>query len=87
MKPEIQDGKAFYGKMNGEAYLIEDESAERFFEIWKNDSIDEVVKNVLQSTSFWDYDLSALPGFQDEVTEDLKGIMEKGMIKMLDVRN
>jgi tagaturonate reductase len=87
MKPEIQDGKAFYGKMNGETYLIEDESAERFFEIWKNDSTDDMVKNVLQSTSLWDYDLSALPGFQNEVTEDLKGIIEKGMMKMLEACN
>lgn len=84
MKPVTQDGKAFYGQMNGSPYLIEDEMAEKFVAFWKNDSIHEVVANVLRSATLWDRDLSTLPGFQKAVTEDLKSIVDIGMRKTLE---
>ncbi|HEY5368267.1 MAG TPA: tagaturonate reductase [Hanamia sp.] len=83
MKALTQDGKAFYGQFNGVSYLIEDEMAEKFFLFWKNNSTDELVNNILQSISLWDYDLSTLPGFSKAVTKDLIGIMEKGVMKIL----
>lgn len=83
MKPVTQEGKSFYGKMNGVPYLIEDETAEKFFVFWNNDSIEKLVENVLQSSSFWDVDLSKLPGFQKAVTADLKAIIKNGMSAVL----
>ncbi len=84
MKPVTHKGSAFYGELNGTPYLIEDELAEKFFVIWKNNSAEEVVKNILQSTSLWDDDLSTLPGFQKAVTNDLTSIMENGMMNLLE---
>jgi tagaturonate reductase len=84
MKDVTKDGKAFYGGLNGVPYLIEDEFAEKFIVFWENNSADEVVKNVLQSTSLWGHDLSELAGFQKAVSEDLKSIMEKGMGETLE---
>lgn len=82
MKAVTQKGKAFYGEMNGAPYLIEDEMAEKFFGFWKNNSIEEIVENVLQSGVFWDTDLSKLPGFQKAVTANLKSIVKNGIIEI-----
>ena len=84
MKPVTQEGKAFYGKMNGVPYLIEDEMAEKFFAFWNNGSIEELVENVLQLSTFWDVDLSELPGFQKVVTANLKAIIKNGMSVVLE---
>ncbi|HEY5390888.1 MAG TPA: tagaturonate reductase, partial [Hanamia sp.] len=84
MKPATQEGKAFYGKMNGVPYLIEDEMAEKFFVFWNHGSIEELVENVLQSATFWDADLSELPGFQKAVTANLKAIIKNGMSIVLE---
>ncbi|MEO9022840.1 MAG: tagaturonate reductase [Ginsengibacter sp.] len=83
MKAVKQNDKSFFGELDGEPYLIEDMMAEEFFTIWKNDSIDEIVKNILQSTTLWDDDLSHLPGFQKSVAKDLKSIIKYGMMVTL----
>ena len=87
MKPVTHNGSDFYGELNGAPYLIEDELAEKFFVIWKNNSAEEVVKNVLQSTSLWDDDLSTLPGFQKAVTDDLNKHYGNGMMKVLEMNS
>ncbi len=79
MKAVRQTGKEFFGELNGQPYLIEDEMAEKFYTLWKEKSVDRLVNEVLKDTAFWDYDLSALPGFQQCVTEDLRNIINDGM--------
>jgi tagaturonate reductase len=84
MKAVKQDGKEFYGELNGEEYLIEDPSAERFYLFWKNNSVDTVVDEVLKDISIWGHDLSQLNGFTEAVKNNLNNIINKGMKVTLD---
>jgi tagaturonate reductase len=79
MKAVKQDGKEFFGEFNGEFYLIDDELAEKFYLLWKNNPIERMVKETLQDVSFWGEDISHLPGFQQTVTDNLNSIINQGM--------
>jgi tagaturonate reductase len=73
------NGKEYSGKCNGEDYLIEDPSAFRFYEIWKSNSVEDTVKEVLKDITIWGQDISLIPGFQKTITENLNNIINYGM--------
>ena len=79
MKAVKQEGKEISGEINGKFYLIEDDMAIKFYDLWKDKTVDELVEDVLKDISLWDYDLSLLPGFQQTVTENLNSIINDGM--------
>lgn len=79
MKAVRQNDKDFYGELNGESYLLEDELAERFYQLWNNNSVPELVKEVLRDEAFWGHDLYSLPGFHQTITENLNSIVNNGM--------
>jgi tagaturonate reductase len=78
-KPLRQSGKLFYGELDGEAYLIEDDAAGWFLEAWKEPSTENFVKQVLQNTMLWGQDISILPSLQNEVVKYLNAIKKYGM--------
>jgi tagaturonate reductase len=65
------EGK-YYGNRNNENYLIQDEWANYYFEIWKNNSADEVVKMSLNNENIWGCDVNKFDGFANAVTKYLK---------------
>ena len=67
------------GEFDGEFYLIDDEFAEKFYWLWKDKSVEELVKEALKNVSFWGEDLAHLPGFQKTVTDHLNSIKHDGM--------
>ena len=75
MKAVKQSDNKFYGELNGQSYLIEDEMAERFYALWNKKSVNGIVKDVLKDKSFWGYDLSRFPGFQQSVADNLNSII------------
>ncbi len=79
MKAVKQNNKDFYGEFNGESYLIEDEMAGKFCSLWKQKSVDQIVREVFKNESLWDYDLTKLPGFPETVTDNLNSIITNGM--------
>jgi tagaturonate reductase len=79
MKAVKQDGKEFFGELNGQPYLIEDEMASKYYSLWQNKTIDGLVKEVLGDITFWGYDLSRLPSFQQSVANNLNSIISDGM--------
>lgn len=79
MKAVKKKGKDYYGEFDGEDYLIEDDMAAKFYELWQNGESAAIVKNVLKNISFWGKDMTLLPGFQQSVTEKLNAIIENGM--------
>ena len=79
MKAVKQSGKEFFGELNGQSYLIQDEMAEKFYALWNKNSVDDLVEEVLKDVSLWDDDLSGLPGFQQTVTDNLNSIINDGM--------
>jgi len=78
MKPvEKRDGQ-YYGRINGESYLIQDDEAEVFYKRWAELTSDIVVQEVLRDT-YWEVNLHELPGFEDAVIENLNFIMNRGI--------
>ncbi|MXV49482.1 tagaturonate reductase [Pedobacter sp. HMF7647] len=84
MKGVIKTGDdKFYGEFNGERYLINDDQAEYFYEQWEYLNESELVYGILSNVSLWGEDLSALPGFEAAVAENLKAFQEGGVLTAL----
>jgi len=82
---ETKAGK-YYGFLNGEKYLINDEAAGYFFDLWQQNNAEQVVEKALQNTDLWGANLDALPGFTLAVQKHLNKILADGMwaaIKLL----
>ncbi len=62
----MHDGQ-YYGERNGEQYLIQDDKAEYFYELWQHNSTADVISEALTNTALWGEDLSTLPGFENAV--------------------
>jgi tagaturonate reductase len=73
MKGEEENGK-YYGSSKDGKYLINDDKADHFSGLWKNNDEDNIVKVVLSDNSLWETDLSLLPGFTESVEQYLKDI-------------
>jgi tagaturonate reductase len=84
MKAVKQEGKEFFGEFNGESYLIEDEMAGKFYSLWQEKNVKDLVKEVLSNISLWDNDLTLLAGFQRAVTTNLDLIIKNGMKPVLE---
>jgi len=83
IKAVKQDGTKFYGKYDNEFYLIEDETAEYFYELWQRFSVEELVKEVLKNKNLWGEDIGDLPDFQQSVVNKLNSIINYGMTATL----
>jgi tagaturonate reductase len=79
MKNQRRDGSVFYIELDHQTYLMEDEMSEKFYNLWNNEPVQELVKSVLVNENFWGYDLTQLEGFQQKVTEYLHSIINNGM--------
>jgi tagaturonate reductase len=79
MKSVEKKGDQYYGAINDDTYLIQDEMAPVFYKRWAGLSTALMVKEVLCDVAFWGADLSALPGFKEVVIECLNFINSNGM--------
>jgi tagaturonate reductase len=79
MKAVTKRGEQYYGELNGETYLIQDDQAETFYKKWAGLSTTSLVKEVLGDVSFWEEDLNALPGFTEAVTNQLNLMISNGV--------
>jgi tagaturonate reductase len=78
-KPVKEEQGKYFGVFNGEEYHINDDMAPVFFERWKNSDAAGVAKATLADAAFWGADLSALPGFETAVLNNLEKIAADGM--------
>jgi tagaturonate reductase len=83
MKAEKMEGNLYYGSLNGIYYLINDPKAAYFYEQWKNHPMQQVVENILANTSLWGTDLTAIPNFTQQITENTTQILANGMMDTL----
>jgi tagaturonate reductase len=77
-----QEGGKYYGEANGQEYLIQDEQAGYFAELWQRPA-DEVVSAALSNQELWGTDLTALPGFEASVTRYLAQLQQEGAVATL----
>jgi tagaturonate reductase len=80
MKTELADNGKYYGTLHGESYLVSDEAAPYFTNLWKNYPASSIPAIVLANTELWETDMSALPGFEDAVRVFLQQIVEHGAL-------
>ena len=86
MQATREEAAQYYGTLNGKEYIINDEKAGFFFDLWKKYDVPELVNIVLQETDLWDADLTRIPGFEQEVTEKLKMMIAYGLPATLQVK-
>lgn len=79
MKGVTKRGNQYYGDLNGQSYLIQDELAEVFYKRWAGLSTVGLVQEVLRDFAFWEEDMHSLPGFQQAVIDKLNLIINHGM--------
>ncbi len=74
---KLENGK-YYGILNGQSYLINDDSADYFYQQQaKNDK--NYVASVLGDVDFWKLDLNSMQGFIESVNEKYNSIQRAGM--------
>jgi len=71
----------YQGEFNGKTLPVMDDAPvlDRFKAIWSTNDLGEVVKATLSETSFWDQDLTQIPGLAEAVTKALKEIDANGI--------
>lgn len=71
----------YQGEFNGKTLPVMDDAPvlERFKAIWSTNDLGEVVKATLSEISFWDTDLTEVPGLTETVTNALKEIDANGI--------
>lgn len=80
-----EDGK-YFGRANGNYYLIDDAKGEKYYPLFNSKSSDEAVKEILQDKDHWGRDLTTFPGFYDAIIENVKSILKSGMGIVLEKR-
>jgi tagaturonate reductase len=73
-----QEGDKWYGETHGQEYLIQDEQAGYFADLWQRLPTAELVQTALSNQTLWGTDLTALPGFADSVTRYLTQLEQEG---------
>ncbi len=82
MRSTRQDGDKYYGEANGQEYLLQDEQAGYFAELWQRPAA-EVVSAALSNQELWGTDLTALPGFEASVARYLAQLQQEGAVATL----
>jgi len=80
MRPVKKDGEKYYGMLNNQYYLINDDRAADFFGIWEEVSIDQIVNRILSNTDLWKEDLTRFEGFAATVAKKLKTFIRVGTL-------
>lgn len=83
MKAVREENGKYFGERNGVEYEIKDDSAQWFLEAWKNNSPDTVAQLAMKNETFWETDLSKLPGFLSFVQHQLNDMMSNGVLNTI----
>jgi tagaturonate reductase len=84
MRAGTKRGGHYYGTLNEQTYLIQDDQAEIFYKRWAGLSVSALVQEVLRDNSFWGEDLHALPGFHQAVVDKVNMIINNGVRETLE---
>jgi len=77
MKSEKKDGQ-FYGRRKAEHYLIRDQQAEYFHELWQARELKGAVSEICKNADLWDADLTQIPNFAEAAYQHLSHFMDEG---------
>jgi tagaturonate reductase len=85
MKVNKKAGTKYYGERKGpdgyrDEYEIKDDAAEYFYKVWNNSNATEAVAEIIANEELWEIDLTKLPGFLQAVQEQLKDMINNGVL-------
>jgi len=83
-RPIKKEGEKYWGLLNTQEYVIQDEFAASFMKRWNNFAPPELVKEVLGDVELWGENLSVLPGFYESVLEKLNLLMNNSVIEVIE---
>lgn len=83
MKAEKFEDNKYYGISNSKPYHINDDFAAYYFELWQNNSTENLVQTTLANKNIWGVDLTQFNGFQKSVTNYLKQFQESLFVETL----
>jgi tagaturonate reductase len=78
MRPVKKESDKYYGILDNQYYLINDDRAADFYGLWDEVSVDLIVNRILSNEAIWSADLTRLEGFAASVTRKLKGFIRSG---------
>ena len=81
MRSEKDASGNYVGNINGRAYTIADDFAEKLHDKWKNSKGKELVIGILEDKSLWETDLSKMQQFVESVTFYLQNLSEQGFFQ------
>jgi tagaturonate reductase len=81
MRPVKKDSDKYFGILDNQYYLINDDRASEFFGLWDEGSVELVVNRILSNIKIWGTDLTLLEGFAVSVTSKLKGFIRVGTMQ------
>jgi len=81
MRPVKKEADKYYGILNNQYYLINDDRARHFHGLWEEGSVDAIVTRILSERDLWGEDLNGLEGFAATVGKKLKGFIRKGTLQ------
>jgi len=80
MRPVKKESDKYYGTLNNQYYLINDDLAMHFYGIWEEGRIEHIVNSILSNKELWLEDLTLMEGFATSVTKRLKGFIRHGTL-------
>jgi tagaturonate reductase len=80
MRPVKKESDQYFGILNNQYYLINDDRAHHFYGLWDEGTVDQIVINVLSNSKIWGEDLTRHAGFVASVTKKLKGFIRHGTL-------
>lgn len=83
MRAVKKEAGKFYGNYNNQDYLINDDQAAYFFNLWHEKSPGEIVLTVLANQSIWLTNLNQLEGFSEAVSKKLNQVIREGALQVL----
>lgn len=86
MKCSAGDGNRHYGQANGQSYIVEDESASHFVQVWAKADTEKLANEILGDKNLWGTDLRELKGFADAVVENIRLIQKDGVLAVISNR-
>ena len=84
MRSTSVEGDKYYGERNSIKYWIQDDKASYFFDLWKENSAQQVLAKTLANTELWGDNLITLPGFEEAVLKYMDKILNgENLVAML----
>ncbi|HXB44364.1 MAG TPA: tagaturonate reductase [Puia sp.] len=84
MKSVESSAGKYYGEINGQKYLITDESASYYHDLWQQKDLSKLVEDTLSNQKLWGCDLTEIRGFAEAVHANLSLLMNQGAKKTLE---